>query len=56
MLRLKQTSTKKLEPPWEAPYLIKEVIPGRAYRLRDIKSGNNEKNPWNAAHLRRFHP
>jgi hypothetical protein len=56
VLHLKQTSTKKLEPPWEEPYLIKEVIPGGAYRLRDIKTGTDEKNPWNAAQLRRFHP
>jgi transposase InsO family protein len=32
VLRLKQTSTSKLEPPWEDPYLIHEAIPGGAYR------------------------
>jgi transposase InsO family protein len=31
MLYLKQTSTSKLEPPWEGPYLVHEVIPGGAY-------------------------
>jgi transposase InsO family protein len=31
VLRLKQTSTSKLEPPWEGPYLVHEVIPGGAY-------------------------
>jgi hypothetical protein len=56
VLRLKQTSTKKLESPWDVPYLIKEVIPGGAYRLRDFKTGADEKNPWNTAQLRRFHP
>jgi hypothetical protein len=56
VLCLKLTSTKKLEPPWEEPYLIKEVIPGGAYRLRDIKTGMDEKNPWYAAQLRCFHP
>jgi hypothetical protein len=30
VLRLKQTSTSKLESPWEGPYLIHEVIPGGA--------------------------
>jgi hypothetical protein len=39
VLRLKQTSTSKLEPPWEGPYLIHEVIPGGAYRLRNPKRG-----------------
>jgi hypothetical protein len=28
MLRLKQTSTSKLESPWEGPYLFHEAIPG----------------------------
>jgi transposase InsO family protein len=31
VLHLKQTSTSKLEPPWEGPYLVHEVIPGGAY-------------------------
>jgi transposase InsO family protein len=39
VLRLKQTSTSKLESPWEGPYLIHEVIPGGAYRLRNPKIG-----------------
>jgi transposase InsO family protein len=34
VLRLKQTSMSKLEPPWEDPYLIHEAILGGAYRLR----------------------
>jgi hypothetical protein len=56
VLCLKQTSTKKLESPWEGPYLIEKVIPGRAYKLCDFKTGAAEKNPWNAAQLHRFHP
>jgi hypothetical protein len=38
------------------PYLIKEAIPSGAYILRDFKTGEDKKNPWNAAQLRRFHP
>jgi hypothetical protein len=49
VLRLKQTSTTKLESPWEGLYLIHEVIPGGAYRLRNPKTGADEKNLWNAA-------
>jgi transposase InsO family protein len=56
VLRLKQTNTTKLESPWEGPYLIHEVIPGGAYRLRNPNTGANEKNPWNAAQLRCFYP
>jgi transposase InsO family protein len=48
VLRLKQTSTSKLELPWEGPYLIHEAILGGAYRLRDPKTGKDIDNPWNA--------
>jgi hypothetical protein len=56
VLRLKQTSTSKLEPLWEGPYLVHEVIPGGAYRLRNPKMGKDVDNPWNAAQLRHFYP
>jgi hypothetical protein len=56
VLRLKQTSTSKLESPWEGPYLVHEAIPGGAYQLRNPKIGVDEKNPWNAAQLCRFYP
>jgi transposase InsO family protein len=56
VLHLKQTSTSKLESPWEGPYLVHEAIIGGAYRLRNSKTGVDEKNPWNAAQLRLFYP
>jgi hypothetical protein len=56
VLRLKQTSTSKLEPRWEGPYLVHEVIPGGAYRLRNPKMGKVVEKPWNTAQLRRFYP
>jgi hypothetical protein len=56
VLRLKQTSTSKLEPPWEGLYLVHETIPGGAYRLRNPRTGKDVENPWNAAQLRRFYP
>jgi hypothetical protein len=56
MLCLKQTSTSKLEPPWEGPYLIHEVIPGGAYHLRDPKIGKDIENLWNTVQLCRFYP
>jgi hypothetical protein len=56
VLCLKQTSTSKLEPLWEGPYLIHEVIPGGAYRLRNPKMGKDIENPWNTAQLCRFYP
>jgi hypothetical protein len=56
VLRLKQTSTSKLESPWVGPYLIHEAIPGGAYRLCNPETWVDEKKPWNTAQLRHFYP
>jgi hypothetical protein len=37
VLRLTQDSHEKLESPWIGPYIVTEVIPGGAYRLKDKK-------------------
>jgi hypothetical protein len=47
LLRLNQDGHGKLELPWLGPYIVIEVISGRAYRLQDKKIGNDEGNPWN---------
>jgi hypothetical protein len=51
VLRLKQDSHGKLDSPWLGPYIVTEVIPGGAYRLRDKNTGKDEANPWNAEKL-----
>jgi transposase InsO family protein len=55
VLRLKQDGHEKLESPWTGPYIVTEVIPGGAYRLKDKQTGKDEGNPWNVAQLRRFY-
>jgi hypothetical protein len=55
VLRLKQDGHGKLESPWVGPYIVTEVIPGGAYRLKDKKMGKDESNPWNAEQLQRFY-
>ena len=45
----------KLASPWEGPYIIAEVIGGGAYHLKDPKTDELIRNPWNAAQLRRFY-
>jgi hypothetical protein len=35
VLRLKRTGNLKLESPWEGPYIVAEVIPGGAYRIKN---------------------
>ena len=55
VLKLKQKGHHKLESPWEGPYIVTNVIPGGAYRIKDVQSGVEESNPWNVAHLRQYH-
>ena len=55
VLKLKQTSHHKLASPWEGPYIVTEVIPGGAYRIKEVATRRKEDNPWNVEQLRRFH-
>ena len=55
VLKLKQKGHQKLESPWEGPYIVTDVIPGGAYRIKDATTGLEESNPWNVAQLRRFY-
>jgi hypothetical protein len=55
VLRLKQEKHRKLESPWLGPYIITEVIPGEAYRLKDKKSEQMEPYPLNVQYLYRFY-
>jgi hypothetical protein len=47
VLRLKQDGHGKLDLPWLGPYIVTEVIPGGAHRLKDKKTGKDEGNLWN---------
>ena len=55
VLRLPDKKKNKLEPKWEGPFIIDQVLTGGAYRLRDASNNRLEPNPWNAARLRRFY-
>jgi hypothetical protein len=55
VLRLPEKQKHKLNPKWEGPFIIDEVLTGGAYRLRNPPDNRLEPNPWNAAHLRRFY-
>jgi len=45
----------KLNPPWEGPYLVAEVLKPGTCNLTDEK-GAFLTNTWNIEHLRRFYP
>jgi hypothetical protein len=51
VLQLKQDGHENSDSPWLGPYVITEVIPGGAYRLKDKKTGKDEGSSWNAEQL-----
>ena len=55
VLRLLDKKKNKLEPKWEGPFIINQVLTRGAYRLRDASTNRLEPNPWNAVRLRRFY-
>ena len=55
VLRLLEKKGNKLEPKWEVPFIIDQVLTGGAYRLRDASTSRLEPNPWIAARLQRFY-
>jgi hypothetical protein len=50
-----QKGHHKLEPPWEGPYTVHEVLPSSAYHLKNTSTGGVYANPWNVAQLRHFY-
>jgi hypothetical protein len=46
--------TQAEESP-QGPYIIHEVLPGGAYRLKDMTTGDIYASLWNIAQLRRFY-
>ena len=55
VLHLPDRKKDKLKPKREGPFIIEQVLTGRAYRLRDASDNRLEPNPWNATRLRRFY-
>jgi hypothetical protein len=44
-----------LSAPWEAPFIVMEVISPATYHLQ-WADGQGVSNVWNIEHLRRFYP
>ena len=55
VLRLLDKKKEKLKPKWEGPFIIDQVLTGRAYCLPNASDNRLEPNPWNAARPRRFY-
>ncbi|XP_074374573.1 uncharacterized protein LOC141714982 [Apium graveolens] len=48
------TKQGKLQPNWEGPYKVTEVVRPGTYKL-EILSGEAIKNTWHASRLRKFY-
>lgn len=46
--------TGKLDPNWEGPYVITEVLKGGAYELKDME-GKTLPRPWNISNLKKYY-
>uniref|UniRef100_A0A2N9GTT5 Reverse transcriptase domain-containing protein n=1 Tax=Fagus sylvatica TaxID=28930 RepID=A0A2N9GTT5_FAGSY len=54
-LATRNPSEGKLGPNWEGPYKVIEIRRPGTYHLEDM-NGRRLSHPWNAEHLRRYHP
>ena len=55
VLRRIPTPCTKLQPNWEGPLEIAEVISNGAYRLKEIHGGKLVPRTWNALYLRKYY-
>ena len=45
----------KLQPNWEGPSEITEVVGNGAYRLKEIHNGKPIPRTWNALYLKKYY-
>ena len=55
ILRRIPTPQTKLQPNWEGPFEIAEVVGNGAYRLKEIHGGKTIPRTWNALYLRKYY-
>ena len=49
------TPQTKLQPNWEGPFEIAEVVRNGAYRLKEIHGGKPVPRSWNPLYLRKYY-
>ena len=49
------TLQTKLQPSWEGPFEIAEVVGNDTYRLKEIYGGKPVPRTWNALYLRKYY-
>ncbi|XP_075486410.1 uncharacterized protein LOC142526020 [Primulina tabacum] len=52
--KVQEEQRGKLDPKWEGPFKVIEMVRSGAYYLEDAQ-GKALKRPWNASHLRKYH-
>ena len=49
------TLQTKLQPNWEGPFEVAEVVGNGAYKLKEIHGGKPIPRTWNALYLRKYY-
>ena len=55
VLRRIPTPQTKLQPNWDGPFEIAEIVENGAYRFREIHGGKLIPRTWNALSQRRYY-
>ena len=55
VLRRIPTPQIKLQPNWESPFEIVEVVGNSAYRLKEIHGGKPVPQTWNALYMSKYY-
>ena len=55
VLRRISTLQTKLQPNWEGPFEVVEVVGNDAYRLKETHRGKPALRTWNALYLRKYY-
>ncbi|PON34196.1 hypothetical protein PanWU01x14_346400, partial [Parasponia andersonii] len=55
VLKVRTGNSSKLDSNWIGPYEMIKALNNGAYVLKELKTGKNLPNTWNAQHLKKYH-
>ncbi|PON74511.1 Ribonuclease H-like domain containing protein, partial [Parasponia andersonii] len=55
VLKARTRNASKLDSNWVGPYEVVKALDNGAYILKELKTGKNMPNTWNAQHLKRYY-
>ncbi|PON37157.1 Ribonuclease H-like domain containing protein, partial [Parasponia andersonii] len=55
VLKARTGNSSKLDSNWVGPYEVTKALDNGAYILKELKTGRNVPNTWNAQHLKKYY-